>query len=174
MITNDNVAKRAQDIAARRRDGSSWTKYLDRARAELQEPTTELKKVVKKSTAKDETLRTKATLAAQARHMPGVGSPDPNRRREIGEIETALGRVRVTVAHDSLRVHGVNVLLADIDVGLRGALVTASAAFAAAESDIEQSEQRVVIGYLVDAILRRDKTLEASVRAAKLPEQFDN
>jgi hypothetical protein len=173
IITNDEVVERARAIAARRRDGGSFSKYLDRARAELQQPTNEIKKVVKRLTATDETLRKKGAAAQLRHHQPGVGDPDPDRRVEVGECETSLGRLRVSVSADSLAVHGVNVLLADLDKDLRGAIVTTAAAFSAAAGDIEQAKQRAIIGILIDGVLRRDKFLTASVKAARARERYD-
>jgi hypothetical protein len=174
MITNADIFERAQDIAVRRRDGGSFVKYLDLARAELQQPTAELRKVVK-STAKEEMLRKKGALAAQARRMPGIGSVDPDRRLEIGEVETTeAGRVRAAITNDSLSVNSVNVLFSDIDKTLRTALVASSADFNAAETDVEQVEQRAIIGVVIDSILRRDRVLAARVKESKLRERFDN
>lgn len=170
MITNAEIFERAQSIAARRQDrGSSFAKYFEIARAELQQPT-EIKKIVK-STADDGELR-KQGAVAQARRMPGVGSPDPDRRLEIGEVETALGRVRVAISRDSIAVHGVHVPLSDIDRDLREAIVETSASFAAATLDIEQSKQRSIVGFVVDAILRRHQFLTAKVKEAKQHERF--
>jgi hypothetical protein len=107
--------------------------------------------------------------------MPGgAGSVDPDARREIGEVETErLGRLRIAISRDSIAISGVNIFLEDVDKTLRESIIAASAAFASAENDVEQATQKNVIGVLVDSILRRDKTLEASVRAAKLRERFD-
>jgi hypothetical protein len=172
MITNDDIFERAQDIAERRRDGGSFVKYIDAARDELlRQPTEQLKKIVKYS-FKDEALRKKAALAAQARRMPGIGSVDPDRRLEIGDCETSLGRVRVSISADSINIHGANVLLADIDKDLRDAVVTSSAGFSAAENDSEQVEQRAIIGLVMDAVMRRHEFVSTRVKAAKQNERY--
>jgi hypothetical protein len=66
MITNNDIQKRAEDIAARRRDGSSWPRYLDRARIELGQaaPTEQLKKIIVRPSFKDEMLHKAGELAA--------------------------------------------------------------------------------------------------------------
>jgi hypothetical protein len=167
MISNEDVVKRAEALAAR--DGGTWSDHLEAARNEAHTPP--LQKVVRKSTAADEAMRKRAVVA-QLRHMPGEGDPDPDRRIEIGECETQLGRVRVTISRDELSVHGVNVPLTDIDRDLREAIVETSASFAAATLDIEQSKQRTLVGLVIDGVLRRHEFLTAKVREAKRRERY--
>jgi hypothetical protein len=169
MIDNSEIITRAEAIAAR--DGGSWAHHLDTARHEARQPP--LQKVVRKSDPRDESIRKRA-VEAQQRRLPGTGNPDPDRRLEIGECETELGRVRVAISRDTLAIHGVHTPISEIDADLRGAVTTSAASFAAAETALEQSEQRAVIGVLMDAILRRHQFLTASVREAKKRERYDN
>jgi hypothetical protein len=168
-MTNDSIIDRAQAIAAR--DGGEWADHLIAARREAALPP--LQKLVKKSNAANEAMRKRAALAQQMRHMPGEGNPDPDRRIEIGEVETQLGRVRVTVSRDDLSIHGVNAALAELDVDLRTAIVSTSAAFAAAILDVEQTEQRALVGFVVQAILRRHQFLNARVKEVRQRERYD-
>jgi hypothetical protein len=168
MLANSDIIKRAEAIAAR--DGGSWADHLDTARYEARQPP--MQKVVRKSDPRDESIRKRA-VEAQQRRLPGTGNPDPDRRLEIGECETEFGRVRVAISRDSLAIHGVHTPLSEIDADLRGAVTTSAASFAAAETAIEQTEQRAVIGFLMDAILRRHQFLTASVREAKKRERYD-
>jgi hypothetical protein len=168
MISNTDIVKRAEALAER--DGGTWSKHLETAHVEARQ--LPLQKLVKKSDPKDETLRKRAVVA-QLRHQPGTGDPDPDRRIEIGECETELGRIRVAVSRESISIHGVNTPLSDIDADLRGAIVTTSASFAAAITDIEQSEQRALIGFVTDAVLRRHEFLSARVKEAKQRERYD-
>jgi hypothetical protein len=168
-MTNDSIIECAQALAAR--SGGDWADYLIAARREAHAP---LQKFHKKFDRRDEALRKKGAVA-QLRHMPGVGDPNPDPRIEAGEIATeSFGRLRVAISKDSLAIYNINVLLADLSADLRTAVIASGAAFAAAENDVEQTKQRVIIGILMNAILRRDKSLAASVRAAKLRERFDN
>jgi hypothetical protein len=170
-MTNDSIVARAQDLAAR--SGGDWADYLIAARRETNIQT--LQKVVKKkSDRRDEALRKRASHAAQLRHLPGTGDPDPDRRIEIGEVETQLGRVRVAIERDSIQIHGVAAMLSEIDADLRTAIVSTSAAFAAAILDIEQTEQRAINGFVMDAVFRRHEFLSARVREAKRRERNDN
>lgn len=167
-IDNAEIIKRAEALAER--DGGSWTKYLDVARDEARQPP--LQKVVRKSDPKDEAMRKRA-VATQLRHLPGTGDPDPDRRIEIGECETQLGRVRVAVSRDTLALHGVNVALSEIDRDLREAVVSTSASFAAAVLDVEQAKQRTLVGLVIDGVLRRHEFISARVKEAKQRERYD-
>jgi hypothetical protein len=169
IFDNSDIVKGAEAIAAR--DGGSWADHLDTARHEARQPA--LQKVVQRSDPLKEALSKKAVVAQQ-RRLPGTGNPDPDRRLEIGECETELGRVRVSISRDSISIHGVNTPLSEIDTDLRGAVATTAASFAAAETALEQTEQRAVIGVLMDAILRRHQFLTASVKEAKTRERYDN
>jgi hypothetical protein len=168
MTFNTDIVKRAEAIAAR--DGRNWADCIEEAHIEAQQPP--LEKLVKKSDPRDEALRKRAVVA-HLRHMPGEGNPDPDRRIEIGECETSLGRVRVAVSRDDLSVHGVNVPLTDIDRDLGEAVVETSASFAAATLDVEQSKQRTLVGLVIDGVLRRHEFLTAKVREAKRRERYD-
>jgi hypothetical protein len=129
-----------------------------------------LQKVIK-STAVD-ALR-KAAVMAHARRMPGVGNPDPDRRIEIHDCETSVGRLHVQVERDTLTIHGVSTMLADIDRDLRDALVSTAAAFSAGTTDIEQTDQRNIIGIIVDGVLRRHKYLDSKVKEAVSRQRYD-
>jgi hypothetical protein len=68
----------------------------------------------------DELLR--RGMAAQMQREPhSIGDPDPDRKRELGEVEIDLGTgpLRIRVAHDpqegALHLHGVAVLTAELD-----------------------------------------------------------
>ena len=63
-------------------------------------------------------------------------------------------------------------MLADIDRDLRGALVSTAAAFSAAVTDEEQTDQRTIIGIIIDGVLRRHQWLDAKVRESKQNEQL--
>jgi len=169
MTTNDNIIERAQAIASKK--GGDWADHLLAARREAaQQP---LQKIVRKSNSRVESLRKKAALATQLRHLPGSGSVDPDHRIELGEISTELGRIRLSVSRDSFEAHGVSVLLEDIDSDLRQALVSTSAAFAAAILDSEQSEQKTIVGIVMDAVMRRHQFLTAKVKELLRRERID-
>jgi hypothetical protein len=164
-MLNTEIVKRAEALAEQ--SGGHWSKYIDAARAEA----SPLQQVVRKP-ADDGEMR-KAAAIAQARRGPGTGDPDPDRRIEIGEVETELGRVNVAVLRDELRVHGVHVPLSDIDADLRGAIISTSSAFAAAERDEEQTSQRAILAIIIDGVLRRHKFLDAKVREALTRQRYD-
>jgi glutathione S-transferase len=67
-------------------------------------------------------------------------------------------------ADESIDIHGVHTPLDGIDADLARALVTAGANFSAATTNLEQPEQRQVISFLVDAVLRRHQFLTAKVK----------
>jgi hypothetical protein len=170
FITSDDLVKRAQELA--KADGGLWSSKIEKAQRQLDSELAERRKAAKPRAAIDDEDLRKAGAVAQMRRMPGQGSPDPDRRLEIGECETNLGRVRVAISRDSIAIHGVNTLLSDIDADLRGAVVTSAASFAAAESDLEQTQQREIIGFVIDAVLRRHQWLTARVREAKQNERY--
>jgi hypothetical protein len=168
-INNNALVERAEQIAAK--NGGSWEDHLIAARREAY--MVPLNKLHKKSDRRDEALRKRATLAAHDRQLLGVGSADPDRRIEVGEVETQLGRLRISVSREEIGVHGVNVALTDIDRDLREAIVETSASFAAAAVDVEQSKQRTLVGLVIDGVLRRHEFLTAKVREAKRRERYD-
>ena len=168
MFTNAEIVKRAEDIAAR--DGGPWSKHLDAALNELQQPP--LEKVIRKQPVDDGL--SKAAVAAQLRQLHGTGDPDPDRRVEIGECETELGRVRVAISRESISIHGVNTNLSEIDADLRDALVHTAASFAAAQTDLEQTQQKSMIGFVMDAVMRRHQCLTAKVKESKARERHGN
>ena len=132
-----------------------------------------MRKIVDRNSEREiEALRKAAAHAEQLRHLPGTGDPDPDRRVEIHDCETSLGRVHVAVERDAIAIHGVSTMLADIDRDLRGALVSTAAAFSAAVTDEEQTDQRTIIGIIIDGVLRRHQWLDAKVRESKQNEQF--
>ena len=128
---------------------------------------------IKSPIGKMRAIRKRALLNQQRHHMPGVGNVDPDRRIEIHDTETSVGRVHVQVERDTLTIHGVSTMLADVDRDLRNAIVTTSAAFASAETDIEQTSQRGILGIIIDGVLRRHKFLDAKVREAVTRQRYD-
>lgn len=109
-------------------------------------------------------LRKRAAAAELRRAIPGVGDPD---RRIVTEVETREhGRLFVEVDHGAsvIRLHDVNVSAADLDADLRGMLFATAAAFNAAQTDAEQTNQRALLGLVVTAVLSRHKWLESKVR----------
>ena len=172
MLPNSEIVKRAEAIAAR--DGGLWTKHLNAARADLQQPK-EIKKVITRPSPAEEALRKKAAVAELRHQQPGIGDVDPDRRIEVGECETEVaGRVRVAISVTALSIHGVHTLLADIDKDLADVAVASAASFAAAETAIEQVDQRRSIGLLMDAVMRRHEWLTAAVKEAKDRERFNS
>jgi hypothetical protein len=168
MVANSEIVKRAEALAER--NGGSWDEYIEAAHNEARQP--KLEKLVCKTSAREEAQK-KAAAVAELRHQqPGVGDPDPDRRVEIGECETQLGRVRVAISRDALAIHGVHTPLEDIDKDLRDAVFAAAASFNAAITDLEQAQQRTIIGALMDAVMRRHQFLSASVRRAKENERY--
>lgn len=78
-----------------------------------------------------------------------------------------LGLVRVAISRDSIGSDGVNAPFSDIDADLRGAVVTAAARFAAATTDLEQTQQRAIIRFLMEAILGQHEFLTARVKGSE-------
>jgi hypothetical protein len=116
----------------------------------------------------------KSARVAELRHSGdrGIGDPDPDRKVEIGQVETELGRVNVTHSQDSISIHGVNTALSEIDSSLRNAIVSASASFSAAENEQEQSSAKLLVGLVIDAVLRRHQFLTSKVREQKFKERW--
>jgi hypothetical protein len=105
-------------------------------------------------------------LSRQLERQPhSVGSADPDRRRELGEIETEIGteRRRIRVAHDpeqgAMYLHGVATPLSGIDKPLADAFVASAGALNAAQGEIEQRTQAAIVGAVVSAVLRRHQFL---------------
>ncbi len=167
-MTNFQLLRRAEQLA--KAEGGSWAGKLEQAQRELDR---EIAASRKPSTPHypDELVR-KAVIAQVRHQQPGVGNPDPDRRIEVGEVKTEVGRVRVAVSRDSLMVHGANVMLQEIDADLRSAIISTAAGLDAAETDIEQTKQREIIGFLVSAVLRRHQQLAANVRSAQHKERY--
>jgi hypothetical protein len=62
--------------------------------------------------------------------------------------------------------------LSELDADLRTAIVSTSAAFAAATLDIEQSTERALVGFVVQEILRRHQFLTAKVKEALTHQRY--
>jgi hypothetical protein len=170
---NDALVRAAERIALR--EGKVWTDCLAAARNEAarQQPAPLRKVVDKRVEQRDEALRKKAEVLAHAHRMPGIGDPSPSRRIEIHDVETSVGRLHVQVERDTLTIHGVSTMLEDVDRDLRNALTATAAAFSAATTDIEQTDQRNIIGIIIDGVLRRHQFLNAKVREAVTRQRFD-
>jgi hypothetical protein len=127
-----------------------------------------LTKIVRRTPMPSDGELLRRGLARQIdRTTPGVGSAD--RRIVIGEVESPHVGGRVFVEHDQgadvVMIHGVSTLLADIDRDLRIGFVEASAHFSAAQTALEQTNARELVGVVVDSILRRhDDFVGAAVR----------
>jgi hypothetical protein len=101
------------------------------------------------------------------REPHSIGSADPDRKRELGEIEIQIdsgpyaGPHRLRVAHDprerTMNLHGANVSLGDIDPALAAGFEATAAAVNAAQGSAEQETQRELLAALLDRILRRHK-----------------
>jgi hypothetical protein len=109
-------------------------------------------------------------LARQLERLPGsVGDADPDRKRELGEIEVDLGTDKrcVRVAHDpeqrAMSLHGVHTPLSEIDKPLADAFVASAGALNAAQGEIEQATQAAILGAVVSAVMRRHKFLADAV-----------
>jgi hypothetical protein len=166
---NDDLVERAQAIADRK--GGVWQNHILAARKEAHiQP---LQKLVKRTNRRDEALRKRARLSRHRHQMPGIGNPDPDRRLEISDCETSVGRVHVQIERDSLTVHGISTLRSDLPRDLDNALTASSAAFFAAETDEEQTDQRNLIAVIIDGVLRRNKFLDAKVSEALTRQRFD-
>jgi hypothetical protein len=103
-------------------------------------------------------------LASQMQREPhSIGDPDPDRKRELGEVEIDLGTGprRIRVAHDPqngvLHLHGVAVLTAELDPAWVRSFESTAAAFNEAQGTAEQETQRILLGALIERVLRRHK-----------------
>jgi hypothetical protein len=104
-------------------------------------------------------------VAAQiAREPHSIGDPDPTRKRELGEVEVNLdsGPRRIRVAHDpqngALHLHGIAILTAELDPALVRSFEATAAAFNQAQGREEQETQRILLGALLDRVMRRHKS----------------
>jgi hypothetical protein len=170
---NDALVRRAEALAEA--SGGTWTDYIAAARNEAarQQPAALRKVVDKRAEQRDAELREKGEVLAHAHRMPGIGDPSPSRRIEIHDVETSVGRVHVQVERDSIAIHGVSTMLADVDRDLRNALTATAAAFSAATTDIEQTDQRNIIAIIIDGVLRRHPWLDAKVKQAVTRQRYD-
>jgi hypothetical protein len=115
----------------------------------------------------DSELLRKGLARQLARQPHSIGDPDPDRKRELGEIEVELGpsaeRRRIRVAHDpqsgAMSLHGVNVMMSSVDNDLADPFVATAARLNEAQGMEEQETQRVLLGLVVSAVLRRHKFL---------------
>ncbi|MBR0937303.1 hypothetical protein [Bradyrhizobium jicamae] len=111
------------------------------------------------------------------RHAHAVGlNVDEHRTRIVfGEVTVGeFGRLMVEhlTAQDLLTLHAVPIKLTEIDRDLRGAIVNASAAFAAATSAEEQVKQKELIGILIASIAHRHPAVGATIREIKIRERY--
>jgi hypothetical protein len=116
----------------------------------------------------DELLR--KGMARQLERQPhSIGSADPDRKRELGEIEVDLGteRRRIRIAHDpeqnAMYLHGIATPLSGIDRDLGDAFVASAGALNAAQGEMEQATQAAILGAVVSAVLRRHQFLADAV-----------
>jgi hypothetical protein len=170
MTNNDEIVKRAHDLAAR--NGGFWFKYLNQARDELgtdavQKAASLGKQFRARDTAATEKLN-KAAVAAQLRQLPGVGDPVAKRRVTVDDIEIVGGH-KVQVVDDraeqGIVVAGIATRKEDVPAGLRSQFDGASARFDEAQTLDEQRAARETIERIVRQVLERNKTLETAVRA---------
>jgi hypothetical protein len=104
-------------------------------------------------------------LARQLEREPHtIGTADPDRRIELGEVETELGRIRIAHDGDTIHIHGTAMLMSEIEDGLRQAIFATSAAFSGAQTAEEQRAQVAILGALMDRVLQRDQFLAAKVK----------
>jgi hypothetical protein len=127
----------------------------------------------------DAALRQRGEEAALKRRDPhAVGVVmDANRKRiVIGDVE-AGEHGRLMTEHDQsadvIHLHGLAFPLADIRRDLRMALVVSSTAFSRAITAEMQSEQRAVIGAVVQAILTQHPAIGAKIQEIKTRERYD-
>jgi len=115
-----------------------------------------------------------AALRKRDPHAITVGDDHP--RIVIGDIEAGeYGRLMTEhdQSADVIHLHGLRVPLTDIRRDLRMALVASSAAFARAITGEAQSEQRAVIGAVVQAILNQHPAIGAKIKEIKTHERYD-
>jgi hypothetical protein len=109
-------------------------------------------------------------LARQLEREPhSVGSADPDRKRELGEVEADIGseRRKIRVMHDpensAMSLHGVHTPMSSIDADLRDSFMATAAQLSEAQGTAEQETQRTLLGLVVSAVLRRHKFLSDAV-----------
>jgi hypothetical protein len=119
----------------------------------------------------DSELLRRGLSAQMAREPHSIGDPDPDRARELGEIEIDLdsGPRRIRVAHDpqngALHLHGVAVLTSEIDPALMRSIELTAGALNEAQGREEQETQRILLSALLSRAVRRHKFLaDALVR----------
>jgi hypothetical protein len=107
-------------------------------------------------------------LSRQLERLPhSIGDADPDRKRELGEIEIELApsseKRRIRVAHDpengAMHLHGVAVTMSQVDEDLRDSFEATAANLNLAQGMAEQETQRTLLGLVVGAVLRRHKFL---------------
>jgi hypothetical protein len=111
-------------------------------------------------------------LARQLEREPhSIGSADPDRKRELGEIEVEVGseRRRIRIAHDpeqgAMYLHGIATPMSSIHKPLADAFVASAGALNAAQGSAEQETQVAIVSAVVSAVLRRHQFLaDALVR----------
>jgi hypothetical protein len=118
-------------------------------------------------------------LSRQLQRLPGsVGDPDPDRRRELGEVEVDLGaeKRRVRLAHDpenrAMSVHGVHVMMTNVDKDLADSFESTASRFMEEQGTAEMETQRVLLGLVVSAIMRRHQFLADAVVRQLRHERF--
>jgi len=172
MHNNTTLVKRAEEIA--KAQGGRWPDHLATARAHLaREMAITHQAPPRAEIDYGADLLRKAHAAQSSRLLGG----DPRTRIEIGDVDAGeFGRIMVEhdQSADLLLLHGLKVHLADISRDLRGAVVSTSAAFARAATDQEQSEQKSIIGFLVEAIARRHDAIGAKLREIVQGQRFTN
>jgi hypothetical protein len=108
-------------------------------------------------------------IVGREREPHSIGDPDPDRRRELGEIEITLdsGPRRIRVRHDpqerTLNLHGAHVRLDDLEPGLARSFEATAALFNQMQGELEQEDQRILLGALIDRAMRRNKWLSDAV-----------
>jgi hypothetical protein len=126
----------------------------------------------------DSELLRKVLARQLAREPHSIGDPDPDCKRELGEIEVDVGseRRRIRVAHDpeqaAMYLHGIATPLSGIDKDLADAFVANAGALNAAQGEIEQQTQSGIIGAVVSAVLRRHQFLTAAVTQRLRDERY--
>jgi hypothetical protein len=118
-------------------------------------------------------------MARQIERQPhSVGSADPDRKRELGETEVDLGteRRRIRIAHDpengAMSLHGVNVMVSNVDKDLADSFESTASRFMQEQGNAEQETQRVLLGLVVSAIMRRHQFLTAAVTQRLRDERY--
>jgi hypothetical protein len=92
-----------------------------------------------------------------------IGSADPDRKRELGEVEIDLGaeQRRIRVAYDpqggTLNLHGVVVQTSDLDRDLMRSFEATAAMLNEMQGREEEATARTLLAALIDRVLRRHK-----------------